>query len=322
MTHLAGLLIGVGLPEAGRHGHLHQELEFLLRMSQLHPVAQILAGFTSVVAVIAEPVWQPDSTDIDEAKRQLGTLTYPRLINVRYIIEHFHVLHDFTYFLFAQVIGLAIEPQWHEPQGTAAQGVTFTTADEGLMKFLWLVWLLVGMGTFPFLLLVGVVYLLRPDQFTQTVDVLLWLNTCREILETVCLVRVQRLIDFVELHLFLVTLGLLYDTFAHKNRIVLIRVADARLPVLGIAEPLHAMPMQCLDVFLLDIGAKYGQFLRREVLRLEVTVPIRLVCPGIALSEVGLVDRAIQFIGYVELSGQLEHSLVEAVLSKAVFLHV
>ena len=56
------------------------------------------------------------------------------------------------------------------------------------MQFLWLVWFLVGMGTFPFLLLVGVVYLLRPDQFTQTVDVLLWLNTCREILETVCLV--------------------------------------------------------------------------------------------------------------------------------------
>ena len=82
------------------------------------------------------------------------------------------------------------------------------------------------------------------------------------------------------------------------------------------------MPVQRLDVFLLDIGAKHGQFLRREVLRLEVTVPIRLVCPGIALSEVGLVDRAIQLIGHVELSGQLEHCLVETVLGKTVFLHV
>ena len=163
MTYLPSFLIHSGLPETGGHGHLHQELEFLLCMAQLHPVAQILAGLTSVVAVVAEPVWQPDSTDIDETKRQLGTLTYPRLINVRYIIKHFHVLHDFTYFLFAQVIGLAIEPQGHEPQGTAAQGITLTATDEGLMQFLRLVWFLVGMGTFPFLLLVGVEYLLRSD---------------------------------------------------------------------------------------------------------------------------------------------------------------
>ena len=178
------------------------------------------------------------------------------------------------------------------------------------------------MGTLPLPLLVGIEYFLCPNQFTKSVDVLRRFDSCREILETVCLVGVQRLVDLVELHLFLVALGLLNDTLTHKYGIVLVRIADARLPVLRIAEPFHAVPVQRLDVFLLDIGAKHGQFLRREVLRLEVAVSVRLVGPGLALREVGLVDRAVQFIGHVELSGQLKNGLVEAVLSKAVFLHV
>ena len=103
---------------------------------------------------------------------------------------------------------------------------------------------------------------------------------------------------------------------------MLIRVADARLTVLGITEPLHAMPVQRLDVFRLHVRTKHGQFLGREVLGLEVAVSVRLVGPGVALGEVGLVDGAVQFVGDVELSRYLQHGLVEAVLAQMAVLHV
>ena len=82
------------------------------------------------------------------------------------------------------------------------------------------------------------------------------------------------------------------------------------------------MPVQRLDVFLLDVGAKHGQLLRCKILRLEVAVPVRLVGPGIALGEVGLVDGAVQLVGDVELSRYLQHGLVETVLAQMTVLHI
>jgi len=82
------------------------------------------------------------------------------------------------------------------------------------------------------------------------------------------------------------------------------------------------MPVKGIHVFLLHIGAQHGQFLRSEVLRLEVAVSVWLVGPCIALSEVGLVDGTVQFVCNVELGGQLEDCLIEAVLRHVVFLQV
>ena len=165
VARLAGLLVCRGLPEPGGHGHLHQEPEFLLRVAQFHPVAQILARLAPVVAVTAQPVGQPNSPDINETKRQLGALADARLVDVRDVIEHLDVLHDLPDLIVGQVIGLAVEPQRHVAQRAAAQRVALATADEGLAQFLRLVRLFHGVRRFPLLLLLGVELLLGPDQF-------------------------------------------------------------------------------------------------------------------------------------------------------------
>ena len=203
MTCLAAFLVDGGLPETSRHGHLHQEAELFLRVSQLHPVAQVLAGLAPVVAVAAKPVRQPHRTNIDEAKGQLRTLADAGLIDIGNIIQHLDVLHDFLDLIIGQMIRLAVEPERHVSQRTATKRIALTTADEGLTQFLRLVRLFISMCTLPLALLLGIELFLGTYQLAQAVDVFRRLHTCREVLEAEAFIRIQRLIDLVELYLFL-----------------------------------------------------------------------------------------------------------------------
>ena len=55
----------------------------------------------------------------------------------------------------------------------------------------------------PFSLFLGIELLLRTNQLTQPVDIFCGFNACREVLEAVSLIWIQRFIHFVELHFIL-----------------------------------------------------------------------------------------------------------------------
>ena len=47
---------------------------------------------------------------VNVAQGKFRSLGDTGLVDVRYIIEYFHILHDFSVFLLAELIGLRVEP--------------------------------------------------------------------------------------------------------------------------------------------------------------------------------------------------------------------
>ena len=107
---LAGLHIGTQFPKFGRHSHLKQIFELPLLWAQLHPIAQILAWFASVVPVFGQPFRQPHCSDVRKFQCQFPTFTNTCFVNIGNIIKYFHMFHDFTDFLFADAVCLRVEP--------------------------------------------------------------------------------------------------------------------------------------------------------------------------------------------------------------------
>ena len=105
-----GFLVELAHPEACRHGQRHEVPEVLAGIAEFHPVAEILASFATIVVIGAKPLRKPDGMDIDEAERKFRALGDAGLIDIGYIVEYFYILHDFSVFFVAELVGLGVEP--------------------------------------------------------------------------------------------------------------------------------------------------------------------------------------------------------------------
>ena len=64
---------------------------------------------------------------------------------------------------------------------------------------------------------------------------------------------VEWLIYLVELNLWLVAFSWANQALTHKYRVVLVAVLDLDLAVFDVSYPLGGMPVECIDVLLLDV---------------------------------------------------------------------
>jgi len=138
------------------------------------------------------------------------------------------------------MVGLGVEPDGLETEREAAQGIALAAADDGSGQFV-------------------VACLGSLSQLMETVDVVLWLGSDGIGLEAEALVKVQRLVDFVELLRGLVAFGLLDDALADEDGIVLRSVLHRCLPVLRLADPADRLPAERVKVQLGDGASHDGQ---------------------------------------------------------------
>ena len=99
------IFIGILHPELRRHGHPQKIAEVFSLAMNLKPIAQILAGFASIVFVR-----KPRRMDIDEAQGKLTALALAGLIDVWYVVENIDILHNLLVLVSRELISLTIEP--------------------------------------------------------------------------------------------------------------------------------------------------------------------------------------------------------------------
>ena len=87
---------------------------------------------------------------------------------------------------------------------------------------------------------------------------------------------------------------------------MLITVLDFNLAVFYVANPFGRVPVERIDMLLLDVWTKYTQLIvGKFLLEFKYASAVFLLYGGISLSEGWLVDILLQLVADVELCSQL-----------------
>ena len=300
-------------PEFGRSRNVHQSFEVSFLMPQLHPVAEIFAGASAVVAPGGEPFGKPDGVDVGEAEGELGAFAAAGIVEVGDVVEGADELRDFAVFGFAHLVALGVEPEGWEAHGLAAEGVALSRADEGFVEFLGGEGSAVvgGVGE-ELLFAAGVEGSVELAELFEAVDVGARFDAVGGVGESVLLLGVEGLVDLVE-HGFGLPLGLGHPAAAHEDGIVFGGVFLFDLPVFDVAHPLCGVPSEGFGMLALHLGAKHGQDALGDALEQSEDAALAwLVGGGWAGFDDGAVDLAVELVAHAEEGGHLHYGLGEA----------